>query len=80
MPLEIKTTLKYKDPSTGIYKSMNLMGESLTFDAEAYAKGTRNGVAVGVSDPAYQNNAKYYSEKSNTFRISGHKMVIGGGS
>ena len=79
MPLEIKTMLKYKDPNTGRYKSMDLMGEALTFDAEAYAKGTRNGVVVGVSDPAYQNNAKYYSERSNTFRINGHKIIIGGG-
>ena len=33
-------------------------------DAEAYAKGTRNGVAVGSSDPAYQNNAKYFADQA----------------
>lgn len=33
-------------------------------DAEAYAKGTRNGVAVGSSDPAYHNNAKYFADQA----------------
>lgn len=32
-------------------------------DAEAYALGTRGGVAVEEDDPTYENNAKYYSEK-----------------
>jgi hypothetical protein len=31
-------------------------------DSEAYAVGTREGVPVGSSDPAYENNAKYYAE------------------
>lgn len=31
-------------------------------DSEAYALGTRDGVAVPQTDPAYQNNAKYYAE------------------
>lgn len=31
-------------------------------DSEAYAVGTRDGVAVTSGDPAYQNNAKYYAE------------------
>lgn len=30
--------------------------------SEAYAVGTRNGTPVASSDPAYQNNAKYYAE------------------
>ena len=34
-------------------------------DAEAYAVGTRNGVPVTSGDPAYHNNAKYYSEQTN---------------
>lgn len=33
-------------------------------DSEAWAVGTRNGEAVGSSDPAYQNNAKYYKERA----------------
>lgn len=39
-------------------------------DAEAWAKGTRNGVPVPSTDPAHNNNAKYYSEQSvhTTFR------------
>ena len=80
MPINLKTgSLKYKDPSTGKYEPVDVVGEALTFDAEAYAKGTRNGVEItDISDPAFQNNAKYYSEQSNTFRISGHSMIIGG--
>lgn len=33
-------------------------------DAEAYAKGTRGGTAVGSSDSAYNKNAKYYAEQA----------------
>lgn len=33
-------------------------------DAEAYGAGTRSGTAVGSTDPAYQNNAKYYKEQA----------------
>lgn len=35
-------------------------------DAEAYAKGTRSGTAVGSSDPAYHNNAQYFAGLSDT--------------
>lgn len=31
-------------------------------DAEAWAVGTRNGTAVPSSDPAFENNAKFYAE------------------
>ena len=31
-------------------------------DAEAWSVGTRNGVPVPVTDPAYNNNAKYWAE------------------
>lgn len=34
-------------------------------DSEAWAVGTRSGVAVGASDPAYQNNAKYYKDQAS---------------
>lgn len=34
-------------------------------DAEAWAVGKRNGVDVPSSDPAYHNNAKYWSEQAN---------------
>ena len=32
--------------------------------SEAYAKGTRNGVDVPSTDPAYNNNSKYYSQQA----------------
>lgn len=34
-------------------------------DAEAWAKGTRDGVAVGSSDETYHKNSKYYSEQGS---------------
>lgn len=36
-----------------------------TEDAEAWAKGTRNGTDVGSTDPAYHNNAKYYADQAS---------------
>ena len=38
--------------------------EGLSEDAEAWAVGTRNGVAVPNTDPAYHNNAKYYGDNT----------------
>ena len=38
-------------------------------DAEAWAKGTRNGTEVQSTDPTYHNNAKYYSEQSVTVGV-----------
>lgn len=36
--------------------------EGYSEDAEAWANGTRNGVPVGSSDPAYQKNAKWIAD------------------
>lgn len=38
------------------------LAEQQVLDAEAWANGTRNGVPIGSSDPAYEKNAKYYSD------------------
>lgn len=38
--------------------------EAAATDAEAWAKGTRNGVPVGPTDPTYENNAEYYCNNS----------------
>lgn len=35
-------------------------------DAEAWAVGTKNGTAVGSSDPTYHNNSKYYSQQASS--------------
>ena len=34
-------------------------------EAEAWARGTKDGEPVSSSDPTYHNNSKYYSEQSN---------------
>ena len=38
--------------------------ESSEENAEAWAKGTKDGTAVEDTDPAYHNNAKYYAEQA----------------
>lgn len=40
------------------------MAQEYMEDAEAFAKGTRGGVPVPSTDPAYHNNSKYYSEQA----------------
>lgn len=42
-------------------------------DSEAWAVGTRGGVPVGASDPAYHNNAKYYKDQAG--QIVGNDYV-----
>lgn len=55
------TQLKeYRDDAVAAATS----AESDEEDAEAYAVGTRGGVPVTSGDPAYENNAKYYSQQS----------------
>jgi hypothetical protein len=41
--------------------------ESFTKEAEAWARGTKDGSAVPSTDPTYNNNAKWYSEKSSEY-------------
>ena len=36
--------------------------QEMSYTAEAWAVGTKNGIDVGSSDPQYHNNAKYYKE------------------
>ena len=35
------------------------------YEAEAWAKGTKNGEDVEVTDPTYHNNSKYYAEQAD---------------
>ena len=49
-------------------------------NSEAYAVGTRGGVPVGPGDPAYENNAKYYTQGTekimHAFDIVGGKLCV----
>lgn len=47
------------------------LAEDSAEDSEAWANGTRNGVPVTSSDPAYHNNSKYWSEQSNPASLVG---------
>jgi len=77
MPVNLKqNTFKYKDPTTGTYKSVDTIGEAITFDAEAFAKGTRNNVLItDINDPAYQKNAKYYADQAAAASTSATELV-----
>ena len=46
-------------------------------DAEAWAVGQRNGVNVPSTDPAYQNNAKYYKDLAQSASSGGVLSVNG---
>lgn len=47
------------------------LAEDSAEDSEAWANGTRNGVPVPSTDPAYHNNSKYWSEQSNPTSLVG---------
>ena len=47
------------------------LAEDSAEDSEAWANGTRNGVPVSSTDPAYHNNSKYWSEQSNPTSLVG---------
>ena len=47
----------------------------LVEDAEAWAKGTRDGQAVPSTDPTYENNSKFYAEQAAT--ATAHAPYIG---
>ena len=51
--------------------------EEAALTSEAYASGTRNGVDVDSNDPAYNNNAKYYTETlSNAANMWEHSSYV----
>ena len=45
-------------------------------DAEAWAKGTRNGEPVPSTDPAYNNSAKHYAEQAATYDIATEAEIL----
>lgn len=49
-----------------IADSMDIIedAQEMSYTAEAWAVGTKNGIDVGSSDPQYHNNAKYYKEQA----------------
>ena len=60
MPLQVKKVqMKLKDGQQ--YVDGDLL---FNVDAQAWARGTRNGQTItDINDPAYHNNAKYYAEQ-----------------
>jgi len=58
----------------GVIDDLNQHIAYKSADAEAWARGTREGHPVGSDDETYQNNAKYYSEQAD---VNGEKWARG---
>lgn len=65
---------------TEIREDMTQIGEAGDYadDSEAYAIGTRRGVDVENTDPAYQNNSKYYSEQASASETKVRNLMLSG--
>ena len=51
------------------YAVIGQVAATAALDAEARAKGTRNGVAIPSTDPAYNDHAKYYAELAASAKV-----------
>lgn len=45
------------------------LAEAEMYNAEAWAKGTKNGTPVSSSEPQYNNNSKYWSDKAQEYAV-----------
>lgn len=67
MPKIKNNVLRARENDTNEYTDIPVVVSEESFAqakvAEAWANGTKNGVPVPPTDPAYHNNAKYYSEQ-----------------
>lgn len=70
------TVANFNATSTASALSYATASENSSLDSEAWAKGQRNGVNVGSSDPAYQNNAKYYAEQAHSDATSANSAML----
>ena len=63
-----------------IREDMTQIGEAGDYadTSEAYALGTRRGVDVESTDPAYQNNSKWYSEKASESETIVRNLMLSG--
>lgn len=64
--------LSYKDSAASSATSAGISAstaETYSRDAEAWAKGTRNGTPVVAPDPAKDNHSKYWAENAREDRI-----------
>lgn len=52
------------------YASVAQQAEQSAEDAEAWAKGTRDGQAVPTTDPTYEKNSKHYAEQAEFWEIN----------
>lgn len=51
--------------------------QDYSYDSEAWAKGTRNGTAVGPSDPAYGQNSKSFAVQAEIYKKNAEAWAVG---
>ena len=56
------------------------LGRENMLNSEAWAKGTKDGVAVGSSEPQYHNNSKYHSEQASSSASTASTAAINAAS
>lgn len=66
MQVEVAGVTDGADTSETVLPAYMEAGRQNALNAEAWAKGTKNGVAVGSGEPQYHNNAKYWSTVAET--------------
>lgn len=74
MPLQVKKVqLKVKDGNQYVDGDM-----LFNVDAEAWARGKRNGQTVSSTDPTYHNNAEYFAQQAATSAATANQIVFTG--
>lgn len=53
------------------------LGRENMLNSEAWAKGTKDGVAVSSTDPQYHNNSKYWNEQTQTIANESEAWAVG---
>lgn len=51
--------------------------QDYSYDSEAWAKGTRNGTAVGPGDPTYGQNSKSFAQMAEIFKKNSEAWAVG---
>lgn len=53
------------------------LGRQNMLNAEAWARGTKNGVAVASTDPQYHDNSKYWNQQTQTIANESEAWAVG---
>ena len=67
------------DPDNGAISYVEA-AKNYSLDSEAFARGTRDNTAVESTDPAYQNNSKYFKELAETAKNAAQTAATNAGT